>query len=158
MCSISKKEPLHADLINFFSNSVPYFTDKESLYTDNIALSSNIDFLSHPLAGDIKANKNKVTALARQLALDNPDRVIFSPIHMLDFLDDEVPGHRQLGLRYCKTLLESGLFNRLLLAPGWTTSEGCIMEKGIAEIMGMKVVELGKGLTVMPYEDDGYPD
>lgn len=97
-------------------------------------------FLSHPLAGDVEANKQKAAELARKLALEHPNAVIFSPVTALSFLRE--PEDRELALRYCEEYLRSDLFKGIILPPGWTESQGCIKELSIARDIDMKVIFL----------------
>jgi hypothetical protein len=84
-------------------------------------------YLCHPLAGDIENNLKKNAALARELALRYPDRVIFSPLAATSFMRE--PEDREMGLRYCFAFLRSGIFTGIMLPfPEWIESEGCRME------------------------------
>ncbi len=96
-------------------------------------------FLSHPLAGtqeQIKKNLEKNAALARELALRHPDRVIFSPLAAASFLQE--PDDREIGMRYCLAFLGSGIFTGIILpSPEWVESEGC--RKEFAEAWKRKI-------------------
>ncbi len=103
-------------------------------------------FLCHPLAGDseeaIKANLKKAAELARKLALENPDAVIFSPIAACSFMKE--PEDRELALKYCEYYLASGQFIGIILPPGWTESRGCIREFEMAVRMNLGKVFLNR--------------
>lgn len=99
-------------------------------------------FLCHPLAGDVDANLKKAAKLARKLALENQDAVIFSPIAACSFMRE--PEDRDLALKYCEYYLTSGQFIGIILPPGWTESQGCIKEFEIAVKMDLAQVFLNR--------------
>lgn len=97
-------------------------------------------FLAHPLAGDVEGNLKKNAALARDLALRYPNRIIFSPIAAVSFLDDREPAHREIGLKYCKAYMATEIFTGIMLPfPEWISSEGCRKEFSFAFELGMKI-------------------
>ena len=97
-------------------------------------------YLAHPYGDSPVKNFSKASYICRQLATKYPQYIIFSPIHATSYMKE--PEDRELGLEYCKSYLESGMFDQLWLCPGWQDSKGCVWEKSIAEQMGIKVVEL----------------
>ncbi|KJR97982.1 MAG: hypothetical protein VR68_11810 [Peptococcaceae bacterium BRH_c4a] len=95
-------------------------------------------YLCHPLAGDIENNLKKNAALARKLALQYPDRVIFSPLAATSFMRE--PEDREMGLRYCFAFLRSEIFTGIMLPfPEWLNSKGCQMEFRMAYDLDMKI-------------------
>lgn len=87
---------------------------------------TGIWYLCHPLAGDIEGNRAKAAELARQLAAEHPEAVIFSPLAAFSWLRE--PEDRAMALRYCMAILELPEVQGIILPPGWGKSWGCCME------------------------------
>lgn len=97
-------------------------------------------YVAHPLAGDIPGNIERAKQICREIAHRRfPEVVPVCPLPAFSFLNDENPEERNIALEYCFALLQR--CDELWLAGNWRESEGCRMEKELAEKLGIPVKE-----------------
>ena len=91
-----------------------------------------IVYIAHPIGGDIFENILKISDIIKQINLSKKDAVPFAP-YMADVLamDDNKPEEREIALRNCFVVLNSGMVDALWLY-GPTITPGMKAEVDLA--------------------------
>lgn len=82
-------------------------------------------FISHPLSGDLEANRRKVDKICRNFL--NKGILPISPVHLFSFIDEETPELREEILEACCKLIH--LADAVIV---FGDSEGCKVEEAYA--------------------------
>ena len=91
-------------------------------------------YIAHPLRGDIENNIQRVNNICQQYHAEG--KIIpISPLHAFGFVDPNGP--QELVFEYCRVLLSK--CDELWLHGDWIKSEGCRMEVGFANRLGIPV-------------------
>lgn len=97
-------------------------------------------YVAHPLRGcglhEEELNRQKVTRICTLLSIEQPDLLLFSPIHNYSYIPAFVDQTQVLS--YCRKWLE--VCDELWVYGDWRSSEGCVMEVMMAELLGKVVV------------------
>jgi hypothetical protein len=88
-----------------------------------------IIYVSHPYGG-IEENKQKVEAIVRSLAKENPQHIYISPIHCFGFMYTDTD--YETGLDMCLKLLDK--CDKMLVFGDWKSSRGCNAEILYADV------------------------
>ncbi|QRN86022.1 hypothetical protein JR334_01960 [Clostridia bacterium] len=91
-------------------------------------------YISHPYAKDPEESKRKVDSICKEI-LENGEGLPISPLHMFSFADDT---YRQPILSACMELV--GIVDEMWM---YGDSEGCNLEKQVANQLGIPVVWKG---------------
>lgn len=83
----------------------------------------NVVYISHPYSG-IQANKDKITAIVKELQSEHPDWLIVSPVHAFSVFYKDVDYYK--GLNMCLWLLER--CDEMYVYGNWRNSIGCNAE------------------------------
>ena len=94
-------------------------------------------YIIHPFQGKEK-NRKKIDQICRAVA--NMGFLPVSPVHAFSFLDDNVPGERELALKLCQELVKS--CDQAWCFGEWEKSEGCKIEIQAAEEADVSVVDM----------------
>ena len=101
-------------------------------------------YLAHPIGGDVKGNLYKIREIVRNVNLEYPDVVPFTPYYAdVVYLDDDIPSERERGLKNDLFILRSGIIHELWLF-GNRISNGMAGEIETAKEMGIKIVPMSK--------------
>ena len=92
-------------------------------------------YVSHPLRGNVEANRRRVDEICRRISEEHPDVTILSPIHNFGYVSPAGP--QEWVLSQCRGLLHAA--DELWLFGEWERSEGCLMELACALEMGIPV-------------------
>lgn len=92
-------------------------------------------YVSHPLRGNVEANRGRVDEICRRISEEHPDVTILSPIHNFGYVSPLGP--QEWVLSQCRGLLHAA--DELWLFGEWERSEGCLMELACALEMGIPV-------------------
>lgn len=99
-------------------------------------------YIAHPLRGggvdpvEIEANVDRVTQIMRSLAAEEPDALLFSPLHAFGYLDPLGP--QDWVLRQCLEMV--AICDELWVYGPWQKSVGCKREVERARAMGKPVI------------------
>lgn len=111
-----------------------------------------IAYLAHPVAGDIEGNITSILSILREIRLNASSRpewqdiIPVAPyIVALQYLSDDEPGERLLGMEENAAYFESGFIDGLILA-GPAISSGMRAEVGLAHSLGIPVTCYNPGL------------
>lgn len=111
-----------------------------------------IAYLAHPVAGDIEGNIRSILSILREIRLNASSRPEWQDIIpvapyvvALQYLRDDEPGERLLGMEENSAYFESGFIDELILA-GDTISKGMRAEVGLAHSLGIPVTCYNPGL------------
>ena len=98
-------------------------------------------YIAHPLRGGgtdvakIHANEESIRSIMCGLAAEEPDMLLFSPIHAFGYLDPLGP--HEWVMKQCLEMVE--LCDELWVYGDWRSSEGCRMEIDRAGELGKPV-------------------
>ena len=104
-------------------------------------------YIAHPLRGDghdtkrIHANEERIRDIMRRLAAEEPNLLLFSPIHAFGYLDPMGP--QEWVMKQCLEMVE--VCDELWVYGDWQGSIGCRMEIERARALGKPVVFKDKG-------------
>jgi len=93
-------------------------------------------YVSHPLRGNVEANRGRVDEICRRISEEHPDVTILSPVHNFGYVSPLGP--QDWVLKQCLRLVT--LADELWVYGPWESSEGCQMEIALAETVGIPVV------------------
>lgn len=102
-------------------------------------------YIAHPLRGgghdidEIHENEESIKNIMCNLAAEEPDMLLFSPIHAFGYLDPLGP--QDWVLKQCLEMVE--VCDELWVFGDWKNSVGCKMEIEHAERLGKPVIFKG---------------
>lgn len=91
-------------------------------------------FISHPLTGAIKSNREKEAKICREI-IKAGEGMPISPLNLFGFIDKEDGAIREIIMKTCEQLIE--ISDEVWI---YGSSKGCDHEKEYAEKIGKKVV------------------
>src|SRR3989344_6612818 len=87
-------------------------------------------YIAHPMKGDIAGNKQRVVEICKQIL--SPDIIPFTPyLSAFEYLDDDDPAQRELGMKMNRFYFERKIIDVLLIC-GDKISRGVRSEMKLA--------------------------
>lgn len=108
-------------------------------------MKTKIVYIAHPIGGDVENNLKKVTFIAREINLKEPNTVPFAQFFLDCYaLDDTVPEERARGIKNNTIILKRKFIDEVRLY-GDKISNGMFNEILLADKLGIKVIAMTEG-------------
>jgi len=102
-------------------------------------MGKRVVYVAHPVGGDVEGNIRALRSVLRELRLTRKDIIPVAPyLACLQYLHDNNPAERSLGMEENRLYFERGLIDEVLLA-GETISPGMREEIALALHLGIPV-------------------
>lgn len=108
-------------------------------------MKNKVVYIAHPVGGDVAGNIEKIINICREIHLQSDNIIPFAPYLLsLQYLDDNIPEERELGMRADKEYFKRKAFDELWvygdLSAGVKKEIKCAEEYGIP-IVYKKILE-----------------